>query len=307
MLRRGCRRLFSQPISRVFPNGVQHEPGIIKSFRLLVGAEVAVGDDGRTLPWLRELYPDELEGRAEIQEVQLPKSTGGRLAAFHGYVHLLLAERLLHLPIPALRHWHVSITINLGAAVAVGPLQGSALVVFWHRQGPCLGRSHLDPLVVSGKLDDGEAQQQVARLKGGSGSALQRCVRRLVDLLVAEARVRHAAGGEPGNNALHAPLRLLVLLRFQGIAQNIAAGAGQLADHLQVHAGPPPPEDLDVVLTHAFVALCSPCGEAALPTAVGIFFLGAAAPGAWFRMVRKAETAGAVGLDAAVFGVLVHQ
>ena len=131
-------------------------------------------------------------------------------------------------------------------------------------------------------------------------------MRRLVHLLIAHAGFPIAARGEVDDDALYPALCLLILLRFHAVPENVAAGAGELADYLKVHAGAPPAENLDVVLAHHGVELRPSGCQATLEAAVGILLLRTPPSRPLFLAMGKAEATYAVCLDAAVLGVPVH-
>ena len=141
--------------------------------------------------------------------------------------------------------------------------------------------AHSQPLLPAVQL------QALPRRLLPSPSALQRRVSCLVDLLM----VQVAACGEGRqlfDDGLHAYGGGEVFLRLEGVAQDVATGAGHLADDLQVHAGPPLPQHLDVVLPHHRVVFVPPRGQAALPAA-GKLLLGRPEPSARLGGVRNSS------------------
>ena len=154
-----------QPIARLLPHRIQEQSGEVEGLGLQVWAEIAVGDDCRSLPRLRKLHADDLEGGTKVQEDHIRKPTTHEPTAFHGDVYLLLPESQLHLAVPLLGYGHVAIFVQLAAAVAVGPLKGHPFLLFGDGQGPRFGRSHLDILVVPGKLDDGGSPAAGGKLR----------------------------------------------------------------------------------------------------------------------------------------------
>ena len=290
----------AQPIAGFLPGHVQQQLGVVEGFRLEVGAEVAVADDRRPPPRLGRLFADAdvAEAGAEVEEGDHLPGDQDRRALLHGYLDFLVRKCSLHLLVDALRDGHGAGVSLLCLVVGFRLLEGSALILLRNPQRPSVRRAHLDPDVVSRELDDRKAQEEVASLENGRGPALQRRVSCLVDLLM----VQVAACGEGRqlfDDGLHAPGGGEVFLRLEGVAQDVATGAGHLADDLQVHAGPPLPQHLDVVLPHHRVVFVPPRGQAALPAA-GKLLLGRPEASARLGGVRKAEAAGSEREPAAV-------
>ena len=290
----------AQPIAGFLPGHVQQQLGVVEGFRLEVGAEVAVADDRRPPPRLGRLFADAevAEASTEVEEGDHLPGDQDRRPLLHGYLYFLVRKHSLHLLVDALRDGHGAGVSLLCLVVGFRLLESSALILLRNPQRPSVRQADLDPDVVSRELNDRKAQEQVASLENGRGPALQRRVSCLVNLLM----VQVAACGEGRqlfDDGLHAPGGGEVFLRLEGVAQDVAAGAGYLADDLQVHAGPPLPQHLDVVLPHHRVVFVPPRGQAALPAA-GELLLGRPESSARLGSVRKAEAAGAEREPAAV-------
>ena len=144
----------------------------------------------------------------------------------------------------------------------------------------------------------------MSSLKGGGRAALCGSVPCPVDLLVAQVHASFFLVQKALHDLVHSPLCCHVLLRLERVAQDVSAGAGQLTDHLQVHAGPPETKDLHVVLANQAIVLMPPRRQAALPSAAELLLWGST-PGALLRASLEAKATRSYGVFAAVWAVLV--